>query len=181
MTIRAPIPATISMTSGGLIADAEPGGAWMKLLSDPGCKQEILARLKQIGPETPRKWGKMNASQMICHLNDCYLAPMGDRPMEIPQGFSLMSVMKQFALYAPFPWPRGVPTRPEFDQHGGGGTPPAQFESDMRILLASIEKFTGQPRNFNFRPHPMFKEMSEKDWMRWGYLHADHHLRQFGE
>jgi hypothetical protein len=26
----------------------------------------------------------------------------------------------------------------------------------------------------------MFGPMSERDWMRWGYLHADHHLRQFG-
>jgi hypothetical protein len=44
-----------------------------------------------------------------------------------------------------------------------------------------MEKFTGRPRSFDFRPHPMFKEMSEKDWMRWGYLHTDHHLRQFGQ
>ena len=28
--------------------------------------------------------------------------------------------------------------------------------------------------------HPIFGAMSVKDWMRWGYLHADHHLRQFG-
>jgi hypothetical protein len=28
--------------------------------------------------------------------------------------------------------------------------------------------------------HPMFGGMTAKDWMRWGYLHADHHLRQFG-
>ena len=28
--------------------------------------------------------------------------------------------------------------------------------------------------------HPMFGPMTPEDWMRWGYLHADHHLRQFG-
>jgi hypothetical protein len=50
----------------------------------------------------------------------------------------------------------------------------------MRTLLAVIDRFTAQPRAFQFRPHPMFREMSEKDWMRWGYLHTDHHLRQFG-
>jgi hypothetical protein len=181
MIIRASIPATISITSDRPIADAEPGGMGMKLLNDPGCKQGILARLEKIRADTPRKWGKMTASQMICHLSDCFLGVMGDRPMEIPRGFTLLSVMKRFALYAPFQWPKGVPTRPEFDQQGGGGTPPAQFESDMRILLASMEKFTAQPRSFHFRPHPMFKEMSEKDWMRWGYLHTDHHLRQFGQ
>jgi len=28
--------------------------------------------------------------------------------------------------------------------------------------------------------HPLFGPMNYEDWMRWGYLHADHHLRQFG-
>jgi hypothetical protein len=153
----------------------------MKLLSDPYCRQEILARLERVRPDTPRRWGTMSASQMVCHLNDCFLGVMGDRPMQIPRGFTMMRLMKNFALYAPVQWPQGVPTRPEFDQQGGGGTPPAQFESDMRGLLASIEKFTAEPRGFSFRPHPMFKAMSDKDWMRWGYLHSDHHLRQFGQ
>ncbi|HEV2663419.1 MAG TPA: DUF1569 domain-containing protein [Blastocatellia bacterium] len=31
-----------------------------------------------------------------------------------------------------------------------------------------------------FHPHPYFGAMSESQWMRWGYLHCDHHLRQFG-
>jgi hypothetical protein len=29
-------------------------------------------------------------------------------------------------------------------------------------------------------PHPMFGAMTTLEWMRWGYLHTDHHLRQFG-
>jgi len=32
----------------------------------------------------------------------------------------------------------------------------------------------------NHNPHPIFGAMKPWDWMRWGYLHADHHLRQFG-
>jgi Protein of unknown function (DUF1569) len=153
----------------------------MKLLCDPDCRQEILVRLAKIRPDTPRRWGTMTAPHMICHLSDCFLGVMGDRPMEIPRGFSLLATMKWLVLYAPIRWPQGVPTRPEFDQLGGGGTPPAQFDSDMRSLLGSMEKFASQPRSFHFRPHPMFKEMSERDWMRWGYLHTDHHLRQFGQ
>jgi hypothetical protein len=30
------------------------------------------------------------------------------------------------------------------------------------------------------RTHPIFGALSARDWLRWGYLHADHHLRQFG-
>jgi len=28
--------------------------------------------------------------------------------------------------------------------------------------------------------HPIFGPMSRPAWLRWAYLHADHHLRQFG-
>jgi hypothetical protein len=152
----------------------------MKNLSVTQCREELQSRLTNVRPETPRRWGKMTAPQMVCHLSDAFLGIMGDKPMGVPHGFTLWPFMKTFVLYAPMKWPPGVPTRPEFDQCAGGGTPPAQFEEDKHKLLAAIGKFTGQPRSFAFRPHPMFKVLSEKDWMRWGYLHVDHHLRQFG-
>ncbi|HEY3703961.1 MAG TPA: DUF1569 domain-containing protein [Terracidiphilus sp.] len=151
----------------------------MKTLSDPEGRREILRRLALICPDTPHRWGRMNASQMICHVSDAFLGVMGDKPIEMPRGFNLWPMMKPWVLYAPFNWPQGVPTRPEMDQQIGG-TRPVEFDQDMRRLLAAIERFTAQPRTFRFRPHPMFKEMSEKDWMRWGYLHTAHHLRQFG-
>jgi Protein of unknown function (DUF1569) len=153
----------------------------MKSLSERHCREELNARLARVRPDTPRRWGKMTAPQMICHVHDSYLGVMGQKAMEIPRGFSLWPALKFVALYAPVEWPKGVPTRPEFDQHGGGGTPPAQFESDLRGLLETMDRFSRLPRDFEFRPHPLFKVMSETQWMRWGYLHVDHHLRQFGQ
>lgn len=153
----------------------------MKLLDDPQCRGEILARLEQVRPESLRRWGKMSAPQMICHLRDAFLGVTGDLPMVIPSGFSWWRLTKPFAFYSPFPWPHGVPTRPEFDQLGGTCTPPVQFEADMGSLFAAIARFTTQPRAFIFRPHPLFGDLSEHEWMIWGYRHADHHLRQFGK
>jgi hypothetical protein len=149
------------------------------MLDDPECKAEIVARLRNVQPDSPRQWGKMTAAQMICHLNDSFLGMMGDKPAKIVR-FSVWRLTKGIALYAPMQWPHGVKTRPEFEQ-GVGGTPPAEFETDRNVLLATIEKFTRQPRTFEFRPHPMFGRMTEKEWMRWAYLHCDHHLRQFGQ
>src|SRR5437763_486302 len=103
----------------------------MKTLSDPSTKQEILTRLASIHPDTPRQWGKMNASQMICHLSDAFLGVMGDKPVELLRGLNLWPLMKSFVLYAPIKWPQGVATRPEMDQQLGG-TPPSEFDSDMR-------------------------------------------------
>ena len=151
----------------------------MKTLADRECEREIRARLERVGPETPRQWGRMTSGQMICHLNDAFLGVMGRRPTAIPHGFSVWRLTKPIALYAPFKWPRGVPTRPEFDQQFGG-TLPSDFAADMQRLAATIDAFLAQPRTFQFQPHPMFGVMSDNQWMRWAYLHVDHHLRQFG-
>jgi hypothetical protein len=68
---------------------------------------------------------------------------------------------------------------PEMDQEIGG-TPPDDFERDRRQLLTLIERFTAPAKDIKFHPHPYFGDMSKAQWMRWGYLHCDHHLRQFG-
>ena len=151
----------------------------MKLLSDIQIRQETVERLRRVRPETPRRWGRMNAPQMVCHLSDSFLSVMGDKAVEAPRGLNLWPLMKPWALYAPFKWPPGVATRPELDAEFGG-TRPVEFAADVAGLLETIDKFTRQPRTFEFRAHPMFGRLSEKDWMRWGYLHTDHHLRQFG-
>lgn len=151
----------------------------MKSLRNPACQQELRARLAQLTPGTARLWGTMTAGQMICHLRDCFDGVMGDKPMEIPKGSSLLKIFKPVVLYMPLKWPPGVRTRPEFDQNVGG-TPPTDFRADMAGLLASMDKFIATPRPFQFRPHPMFGRMSERDWMHWAYRHTDHHLRQFG-
>ncbi len=86
--------------------------------------------------------------------------------------------MKWVALRLPLKWPKGVATRPEMDQ-GVGGTPLAEFEKDRADLLSIVRRFCGTA-NLPV-PHPFFGTMSRQEWLRWGYLHADHHLRQFGQ
>jgi hypothetical protein len=54
------------------------------------------------------------------------------------------------------------------------------FEADMRTLLALNERFVRRPMDYSFAPHPIFGVMNESEWLRWAYLHMDHHLRQFG-
>ena len=60
------------------------------------------------------------------------------------------------------------------------GTPPEDFKRDVEALALMTERVTYPQKDFQWRRHPLFDELSERDWMRWGYLHVDHHLRQFG-
>ena len=89
-------------------------------------------------------------------------------------------VMKLIALYVPMTWPTGILTTPELDQDVGG-TRPVDFDADVAELAALLDRIAAdQPSRFAGRVHPIFGPMSASAWLRWAYLHTDHHLRQFG-
>ena len=45
-------------------------------------------------------------------------------------------------------------------------------------LLHAMERFAALERIAH--PHPVLGRLTRRQWMRWSYLHTDHHLRQFG-
>ncbi len=151
----------------------------MQTFLDTVEKDRIVARLHKVSPESRARWGKMSAHQMICHLNDSFLAASGDRRPSPSGGFLQRTVIKFVALRVPMAWPKGVPTRPEMDQFDGG-TKPGEFQKDLDDLLKTIDRFCRADRDFVWAPHPIFATMTDWEWMRWGFLHSDHHLRQFG-
>jgi uncharacterized protein DUF1569 len=148
-------------------------------LGEPQIQQRIFQRIAALRPESAPRWGKMSAHQMLCHLSDSFRVTLGTKPVSNATGIPQRTVVKWLALYLPAPWPKGLPTRPEVEQ-GAGGTPPADFQRDRAGLIELIEHFV-EPRRVSPRsPHPIFGQMSEREWLRWAYLHSDHHLRQFG-
>ena len=151
----------------------------MNSFLDPACVADTLSRLSRLQSSTPAQWGKMNAKQVICHLADSFRLGLGQRQVQSQSGVIQRTLVKTVALRLPLPWPKGIRTMPEADQQLGG-TPPIEFASDMQNLVAMIQRFTNQNRDFKFGLHPLFAAMSEWEWMRWAYLHVDHHLRQFG-
>jgi hypothetical protein len=150
----------------------------MRSLINSRDKLEIEDRLKKFNYDNPRQWGQMTAHQMICHLRDSFMAVMGERKVSSRRSPLERTFIKVIALYAPMRWPQGYRTMPEIDQLIGG-TKPVTFDQDKTELLDLFQRFTTTNRDFEFKPHPFFGTMSEWQWMRWGYLHADHHLRQF--
>ena len=139
---------------------------------------EILRRVRSVRPESQAKWGRMSAHQMICHCGDALRMAVGERSVAPMSGPLQRTVVKWIALYAPLHWPPGIRTVPEIDQQAGG-TRPVNFADDLAQLESLLQRFT--TREMTERPvHPIFGRMSHKAWLRWGYLHTDHHLRQFG-
>lgn len=116
---------------------------------------------------------------MICHLSDSFRMGTGQKPVSHATGPLQRTLIKWTVLYLPLPWPAGILTRPEIDQELGG-TRPVDFAADVAQLEALLELITAQTRSFDWELHPMFGRMPEPAWLRWGYLHMDHHFRQFG-
>ena len=151
----------------------------MKTMARPRDKAEIVRRLKMVRPDCRRKWGRMSAHQMVCHLSDSFRMVTRQKPTSPATGVLQSTLIKWIALYAPLPWPAGVPTRPEVDQEVGG-TSPGDFAADLAELELLLETVTTPVNDFRWPAHPIFGPMSEAAWLRWAYLHTDHHLRQFG-
>ena len=152
----------------------------MKTLARPEDRDEILRRLRMVRPDSQRRFGTMSAHQAVCHLSDSFRAVRGRLPVSDASNALSRTVVKWIALRAPVRWRAGHRTRPELDQVAGKGTAPVEFDRDVADLAALVEEVTAAGRNFTWVAHPIFGRMSESDWMRWAYLHMDHHLRQFG-
>jgi hypothetical protein len=151
----------------------------MKTLSRAEDAAEVRERLGRLTSKDVRLWGSMSVHEMVCHMRDAYEAAMGQRKVSpvtklppVPLGF-----YKWLAFSAPKEWPRGIETMPEVNPHLRGSRP-LEFAGDMGSLLRKFAEFVvfAGP----FPAHPIFGSMTQAEWKRWGYLHADHHLRQFG-
>jgi hypothetical protein len=116
---------------------------------------------------------------MVCHLSDSLLMSIGEKPVKPRTGLVQGTMLKWIVLYLPLRWPPGIPTSPEIDQRVGG-TLPADFGTDVARLVTLVERVAAEGHRIHQRVHPVFGRMSQAAWLRWGYLHMDHHLRQFG-
>ena|SRR5579863_6346446 len=149
----------------------------MRTLKSSADRQSIVQRISALSPSDRGVWGQMTVGQMICHVSDSYRVALGEKTVSVAPVRVPRPVYKWLALRLPVKWPKGVPTRPEVQQ-GVGGTVPADFHADRTELLSVLARFCETGNGLSV-VHPIFGDMTSEDWLRWGYLHADHHLRQF--
>ena len=121
----------------------------------------------------------MTAPQMVCHLSDAFRMALGEKTVSEASSLLERTLVKWIALYAPLRWPSGIRTRPEIEQ-GRGGTCPSDFTADVAEAARLMETFPARIVRAHPPTHPIFGNLSRKAWLRWAYLHTDHHLRQFG-
>jgi hypothetical protein len=153
----------------------------MQRLISNADRDALVTRLRSLRADTPARWGRMNCSQMVCHLADTFRWALGERSAgERRDNLLSRTLIKWVALGTEMPWPKGYQTGKPFAQVEGGGTPPAEFERDRDDLVALMDRWMAIPAGAARPPHPTFGPLTLAEWRRWAWAHMDHHFRQFG-
>jgi hypothetical protein len=148
----------------------------MKTFFNERDRAEIVARLKNLEPDAPRRWGSLDAPRMVAHLTDQMRICLGDKSAAPLPGVFRWPGIRYLTLHV-LPWPRGrVKGPPE-----AFTTEPESWSEDLAGLLSLVERFAGEDPNRTWPEHAMFGAMSGEDWGRFCHKHFEFHLQQFGQ
>lgn len=147
---------------------------WRSVFDD-SCRRRLAARLESLRPDSPRRWGRMNARQMVAHLSDQMRHALGDSPVQARPGPLRWNLVRWLTIYL-VPWPKGrIQGPPE-----AFATPPKDWHKDVAGLLKLLERFAARGPQADWPDHALLGPMSGRDWGVFVHKHFDHHLRQFG-
>jgi hypothetical protein len=149
----------------------------MKSLFDLSARDEIIARINRLRPDSKAEWGKMNASQMLAHLSQAFRTASGELKLKrVFIGKLFGSFAKKKFITGEGPFSKNSPTDKTFIITGE-----RDFDKEKEILLSLIEKFCSSGiEGVSKDPHPFFGTMTPEQWDILMMKHLDHHLRQFG-
>lgn len=149
----------------------------MRTLAEECAYRDLAARLGTVTIRDRACWGRMNVYQMLRHVAVANRVPLGEIEVGDCSSRFRRTVIKWGALYSPTPWPKNAQTLPEFDQCRLGLVD-GDFEAARREVLDQLGRL--HVAEIEGIRHPLFGVMTPWQWQRCLWLHADHHLRQFG-
>jgi hypothetical protein len=135
----------------------------------------IRERIASVTSASAPRWGQMDARAMLTHLRQSALMALGELPVagKNKRVFQVFPI-KHLILHV-VPFPKGAPTAPELLVSDGASV------DDLRSELVSLlDRIGSGPREGAGPVHPLFGQLSFREWGVATYKHTDHHLRQFG-
>ena len=149
------------------------GDDMAKTMFERGAREELRRRMESIDPGRPPQWGKMNAGQMLAHVNASLAMATGELATQ-PKKTPLANPLLRWLVIHALPWPKGTPTAPELLS-----TPPGEWRAELARFRDLLERAGARPPEGDWPVHPAFGKMGGKHWGVLVYRHLDHHLRQF--
>ena len=149
----------------------------MRSIADQTVLESLITRLQHLTPAHAAAWGTMNGQQMARHLGDASEAVLKLRPFASRARGKPSPLRKFLLLHVLRQMPRGI--RAGADP-AGAAVDPANFPADVERAVSLLRALAAAPPDGLIDGHPVLGPMSRANWMRWAYMHTDHHLRQFG-
>ena len=150
----------------------------MQNIFDAKDVQQYIDRINLLTPETKQKWGKMNAEQVLAHLNVAYSMVFEPEKHKRPSFIAkfLLSNFVKPKLTNELPYKQNLPTSPAFiisDERN--------FEEEKKKLIGNIQRVQQLGRiAFEGKEHLNFGKISAQGWNNMFAKHLNHHLEQFG-
>ena len=142
-------------------------------------RNEYTKILAQLDADPPRKWGKMNAQQMIEHMTDSVRISSGKLAQEtrtaeenIPKMQAFLESEKPFKENTPNV---NMPDTPPPAKHATQQEAINELQNEIDHFFAVHEQEAGRKT-----ANPFFGDLNFEQQVQLLHKHATHHLRQFG-
>ncbi|MBC8085357.1 MAG: DUF1569 domain-containing protein [Hymenobacter sp.] len=134
---------------------------------------ELIARALTLTPDNKGHWGNMSVTTMLKHCNVVNTAILSYD--QAPKAPTIKQRFLLVGLYLMKELPKSVKTRPEYVNFKEDEL---EFAHEKNIFMQTIAEYIDYPKTLT-AIHPVFGPLNTKEWGRFGWLHMDHHLRQF--
>lgn len=139
--------------------------------------ETTLKRLSSLTPQSQAQWGKMNAAQMLAHLNVSY--DLAYEKINSPVSFFTKLMMKLFIkniIVSEKTYPKNSRTAPVFII-----TDEREFEKEKALYVENIKETEKKGANyFEGKESSAMGKLTAIEWNNMFYKHTDHHFKQFG-
>lgn len=138
--------------------------------------EQSISRLEKLNPNTKAVWGKMNAGQMLAHLNVAYDMAFDKADVKINgiTRFMLKAFVKN-KVVGEKPYPKNGQTAPFFLMKED-----KDFEKEKQALISNIKQVESKGESwFEGKKSPSFGELTSSEWSQLFQKHIEHHFEQF--
>lgn len=147
----------------------------MRTIFDPKERARLYDRLARLTPDTPRRWGRMTAPQMLCHLTDAIESSRGPSPAHPATGALTWTPLKQLVIYV-MPWPRGkLESPPDLLV-----SRPTTWDADVARFRQALDTMAARGPGGAWPASDVFGPLTGRDWGALLRTHINHHFTQFG-
>jgi len=149
----------------------------MKNIFKPEVTADFIERINKLSPSTKGKWGTMNVSQMLAHLNVSYDYIYSEKYPK-PKGFKkfILKKLVKPIVVGDKGYKENSRTAPDFVI-----TDEREFEAEKKKLIDAMNKTQQLGENhFDGKESHSFGALNSKEWNNMFVKHLEHHLKQFG-